>query len=429
MSNKKRRNQKAASAELNSGSSKALVDQANVVDETRSSLNGSEDQTTRSGQTGSSNGARVLSYLKAHLWMMAAISFLTLGALGAGLKYLDEDARRELAKRADNKGNLNNQDQSFLNRVNPFLPTPTPSPTPQLSKSYIYAGSRLLAVEDANAVATPPADLAIWRPTTGYWWVMNPNGNVQAQVGWGLSGDQTVPGDYDGDGKTDFSVYRPATSTASAVWWILKSSTQDTSSYSVPFGAVSDLPAPADYDGDGKTDIAVYRPSTGVWFINQSSTGTNIYPQFGNSSDIPAAADYDGDGRADLAVWRNSGATFYSANSSNGQIQTHNFGSAGDVPVCADYDGDGKADIAVWRNGNASWYIEQSSNGSTMTTQWGTSGDKTVRNDYDGDGKVDIAVWRNSNGTWYIKNSADNSTRTVQWGAPGDTPVPAYYRR
>ncbi len=373
-----------------------------------------------------------LTYLRSHALMIGIIALVAFGILGSGLKYLDEDATREIARRANNKGNLNNQKESFLNNVNPFLSPPDPTPTPQLSKSYIYAGSRLLAVEDANANAVPPADLAIWRPSTGYWWVMKPDGNIQAQVGWGVNGDKMVQGDYDGDGKTDFSVFRPATASSSAVWWILRSATLDTAYYSVPFGGVEDIPAQADFDGDGRTDIAIYRPSTGVWFIQQSSNGANIYPQFGNNSDIPVAADYDGDGRADLAVWRDSGAVFYSSNSSNGQTQTHNFGLAGDLPVCADYDGDGKADIAVWRSSNATWYVKQSTTGNTVPTQWGIGTDKTVQNDYDGDGKVDIATWRTTGsdvGKWYIKNSSDNSTRTVQWGQSGDTPVPAFYRR
>jgi hypothetical protein len=423
MSNKKRRNRKIIS-NSNEVSGQTINQLAEEI--------GSNDSDIQSVQANSSVRTGLISYLKSNLWMVGIICFLALGVLGAGLKYLDDDARREITRRANNKGKLNNQEQSFLNKINPFLSPPDPTPTPQLSKEYIYAGSRLLAVEDANASAAPPADLAIWRPGTGYWWVMKPDGNIQAQVGWGQSGDKTVPGDYDGDGKTDFSVFRPATSTTSATWWILRSATQDTSYYSIPFGAVDDLPAQADFDGDGRTDIAIYRPSAGVWYIRQSSTGTDIYPQFGNSGDIPAPADYDGDGRADLAVWRDANAVFYSSNSSNGQLQTHNFGATGDLPVCADYDGDGRADIAVWRSSNATWYVKQSTTGNTITTQWGAGTDKTVPNDYDGDGKVDIAVWRTQGtdvGKWYIKNSADNSTRIVQWGALGDTPVPAYYRR
>ncbi|HEV8592619.1 MAG TPA: hypothetical protein VGQ55_10990 [Pyrinomonadaceae bacterium] len=87
---------------------------------------------------------------------------------------------------------------------NPLAP-PLPTPAPQLAKEYLYAGSRLLAVEDANANAAPPADLAVWRPSNGQWWTLNSQGGSSTYT-WGVSTDVPVPGDFDGDGKTDFAV-------------------------------------------------------------------------------------------------------------------------------------------------------------------------------------------------------------------------------
>ena len=123
---------------------------------------------------------------------------------------------------------------------NPLAPA-APSPTPQLTKSYVYAGSRLLAIEDANANASPPYDLAIWRPSTGTWWVLGGPGSQSTSYQWGAYGDKAVPGDFDGDGKTDFSIYRPST----GYWWITKSS--DGSTAATSFGQSADIPAPADY--------------------------------------------------------------------------------------------------------------------------------------------------------------------------------------
>ena len=94
------------------------------------------------------------------------------------------------------------------------LAAPLPTPTPQLSKEYIYAGSRLLSVVDANAQEAPPADLAVWRPSTGGWWVMGGQWSLQVTQNWGSSGDVPVQGDYDGDGKTDFAVWRKEESAA-----------------------------------------------------------------------------------------------------------------------------------------------------------------------------------------------------------------------
>src|SRR5438445_4593210 len=99
------------------------------------------------------------------------------------------------------------------------LAMPSATPTPQLSKEYIYAGSRLLAVEDANANAAPPADLAVWRPSNGEWYVLGGTNSAQTYFNWGTSGDVPVPGDFDGDGKTDFSIFRPSSST----WWVYRS--------------------------------------------------------------------------------------------------------------------------------------------------------------------------------------------------------------
>jgi hypothetical protein len=440
MSNKKRRSRQTMSEAIGLGLSNQAVNRtavSNRIEENQTALDSAADSMTQTGHTNKRNGTGWLSYLKANLWLVGIIAFLSLGTLGAGLKYLEEDATRELAKRASNKGNLNNEAEqsSVLNKLNPFLPAALPNPTPQLSKEYIYTGGsgRLLAVEDANASAAPPTDLAIWRPASGEWWVMGSAGSQQVTQAWGLSTDKTVPGDYDGDGKTDFSVWRPSTGT----WYIVNSSTGGTGQF--PFGASGDLPAQADYDGDGRTDAAVYRPNqatnTGTWYILQSSTNQVVQGIFGLPGDIPTPKDFDGDGKADLAVWRTSNTTFYSANSSNGQVLTVELSIASTIPVPADYDGDGKADYAV-RNAN-NWIIRSSLNGQTNTIPFQNATDTEVQNDYDGDGKVDIAVWRSANGLWLIRQSSKagqtDELRQVQWGGTfngiADVPVPAFYRR
>lgn len=307
------------------------------------------------------------------------------------------------------------------------LAAPLPSPTPQLSKEYIYAGSRLLAVEDANANAAPPADLAVWRPSDGYWHVVGQTGSAATSAQWGASTDLPVPGDYDADGKTDFAIYRPS----DGYWWIFFSST---STYTnMQWGAdLLDTPAPADYDGDGKTDLAVARQNltTDVleWYISKSGGGT-ASGTFGFDNDMPGPADYDGDGKADIAVYRASNEGFYVSRSSDNVTQGIDLGETGDKVVSSDYDGDGKADAAVYNTSTAYWYVLQSTNSAIVTTQWGNSGDLPVQNDYDCDGKTDLATWRNSNAQWTIKRSSNGTTRTETFGTTGDIPVPAWYRR
>ncbi len=152
-------------------------------------------------------------------------------------------------------------------------PNALPSATVQLSKEYIYAGSRLLAVEDANASAIPPADLAVWRPSSGFWFILSSDSSQQTYQPWGSSDDLPVPADYDGDGRTDFCVFRPSSST----WWVMRSS--DASYYSVNFGQSGDVPIGADFDGDGRSDIGVYR--SGTWHVRLSSEGRVMSREFG----------------------------------------------------------------------------------------------------------------------------------------------------
>ena len=222
--------------------------------------------------------------------------------------------------------------------------------------------------------------------------------------------------DFDGDGRSDLSVFRPS----NGVWYLQ----QSTNGFrGVAFGAGDDIITPADYDGDSKTDIAVFRPSNGVWYLQQSSAGfTGV--SFGANGDVPVPADYDGDGRADIAVFRPSNGVWYIQQSTLGFTGIA-FGANGDIPVAGDYDGDGRADLAVFRPSNGVWYLQQSTGGFTGVA-FGTNGDKPVAADYDGDGKTDIAVFRPSNGVWYLQRSTAGFAG-IAFGAAGDLPVAADY--
>lgn len=221
--------------------------------------------------------------------------------------------------------------------------------------------------------------------------------------------------DFDGDGKTDISVFRPAEGN----WYILNSSNN---AFSVQhFGISTDKVTPADFDGDGKTDIAVFRE--GTWYHSRSSGGVVVVP-FGQPGDIAQPGDYDGDNKADVAIYRPSDGNWWWMSSVDGSQRATRWGISTDAPAAADYDGDGKTDFAVYRGGT--WYILKSTGGTTIT-QFGLAEDKPVVGDYDADGRADIAVWRPSTGVWYHLRSSDGGFRAQAFGLSADIPSPGDY--
>lgn len=260
-------------------------------------------------------------------------------------------------------------------------------------------------------------DVSVFRPATGQWFISGTLGPTYNVYEYGVDGDILEPGDYDGDGKTDLVVFRPSDST----WYLRMKGAFNVRQYGEP----GDIPAPADYNGDRRTDIAVFRPSTGVWYIAFSdSQNTFAQLQFGQAGDRPAAGDYDGDGKADIAVWRPSDGTWY-VQGSAGNYFAATWGVSTDIPAQGDYDGDGKTDFAVFRAAAGTWYVLQSTAG-MLIQQFGVDGDQPVTGDYDGDGRYDVSVFRPSTGTWYMSQSQGGFV-VREFGVLNDKPIPAAY--
>lgn len=226
--------------------------------------------------------------------------------------------------------------------------------------------------------------------------------------------------DYDGDGWTEYSVFRPSNGT-----WYRRTDNQSPTT-AIQFGASGDIPVPGDYDGDGKTDLAVFRPASGDWYQLYSSDLTVHGAHFGLSGDKPVPGDYDGDGRSDIAVYRPSGGAWYVLQSGSGSVSSTAFGISTDIPVPVDFDGDRRTDVAVFRPTEGAWYLIASATNSVVSQTWGANGDKPVAADYDGDLKADIAVFRPSNGIWYVLRSSNSALLAMQWGQAGDVPIPAF---
>jgi hypothetical protein len=231
-------------------------------------------------------------------------------------------------------------------------------------------------------------------------------------------------GDFDADGRTDIAVFRPSTGE-----WLRVNSRTGTRE-TATLGQNGDIPAAADFDGDGQADVAAFRPSSGKWLIRDSGTLQVRTVQWGGTTaDIPAPADYDGDGRADIAVFRPSNGYWYILQSATNTPRYVQWGgTTGDIPAAGDYDGDGRADIAFFSPSNGYWYLRRSAAGIQYVQWGGTAADVPAPGDYDGDGKTDVAFWRPSDNYWYIKSSATGAARYVRWGGvPTDVPVPGDY--
>ena len=269
------------------------------------------------------------------------------------------------------------------------------------------------------------SDFVVYRPTTGEWFIRYSSYGYVVGAGawwfqWGLIGDVPIVGDFDGDGRTDVTVYRPTT----GEWFIRYSSygyVVGAGTWLYQWGLPGDTPIASDFDGDGKTDVAVYRPSTGEWFIRYSSrgylvgAGTWLY-QWGLPGDMPISADFDGDGKTDLAVYRPTTGEWFIRYSSRGHLVgdgpwLYQWGLAGDTPIAADFDGDGKTDLGVYRPSTGQWFIRYSTHGHAVGAgawlyQWGLVGDVPMVEDFDGDGKTDITVYRPATGEWFLRNSS-----------------------
>ena len=267
-------------------------------------------------------------------------------------------------------------------------------------------------------------DLTVYRSSNNTFYAQGSltGGLIERQIGQpGDSVSLTV--DFDGDGKSDFSTARY---NSQVLWRIFGSANGTLQETQWGNSTLGDFFAAGDYDGDGRADIAVFR--AGVWYIIESSTGNFRYEYFGQSGDAPAPNDFDRDGKVDLAVARseNGRRVWYVRRSSDNQFYSVQWGLSSDAFFTgrADWDGDGAADISVIRSesGQRVFYILRSSDAQLQIIRWGLASDLVKLGDYDGDGKTDAAVTRTVNGVkvFFILQSSNAEARYETFGLPGD---------
>jgi len=223
-----------------------------------------------------------------------------------------------------------------------------------------------------------------------------------------------VDNDFNGDGITELTVYYPMSGT----WYIKNTNGTEIEQ----FGWEDAIPVSGDYDGDGFTDIAVYWPEGGRWFIRYTATGLFDIIDWGWSDAVPVPADYNGDRKIDVAVY-DPDAGFWYIRYPNNVIRTETLGASTQIPVPADYDGDRKADIGVYDMTSGDWNIVLSSTQPPLSFNLGGTGAMPVPGDYDGDTLADPAVYSPASGTWaFLPGTPD-----INWGWSAAVPVPSDY--
>ncbi len=263
-------------------------------------------------------------------------------------------------------------------------------------------------------------DLAIYRPSNNTYYILDWfTGSVRTQGHFLFGAAPHLPAaeDYDGDRKTDVGFYNSAGS------WSYEWSS-DSSVKFATWGQAGDIQMAGDYDGDGRADLVIWRPSNGAWHFLRSSDGGLSSIQWGEPTDRPLSADFDGDGRNDVAVWRPADGRWYVIFSTNNSINVSQYGEPNDIPATGDFDGDGRNDLSLFRPSTGVWFQKLSNDNTFVNATWGINGDVPVVGDYNNDGRDDIAVWRPSTGTWYAILSGGGILQVPGWGIPNDMPVP-----
>jgi hypothetical protein len=269
-------------------------------------------------------------------------------------------------------------------------------------------------------------DFAVFRPSTGTFYVDTVAG-ASSSLQWGTSGDIPVAGSwgsFNGPGTNDYAVWRPNANAGYGTLFVFGVENRSV-------GMTGDIPVVFDINGDHKAEFAVFRPSNGNWYYGQES-GPLTTVHWGTAGDVPVPGDYDGDGKDDLAIWRPSNGHLYVMTSAGPTMDRTLDGSlipAGSstnwIAVPGHYLGGRQTDFALWNKYTGQWVVDIVGRGGTVPKMgWGTIGDIPVPGDYDGDGKTDFAVYRpGSPGTFFVMQSKSQLPNIHSLGANGDIPV------
>ncbi|MFA5043097.1 MAG: FG-GAP-like repeat-containing protein [Kiritimatiellia bacterium] len=228
--------------------------------------------------------------------------------------------------------------------------------------------------------------------------------------------------DYDGDGISDLGVYR-------GTEWSVRSVDERVLAAGARVFGGAGRPVLGDLDGDRRSDPMAHDGASGIWQILYSGSGYRLARgEFGASGYLGLVADYEGVGHGDMSVFHEGNGRWYVLKSDGG-LMVWNWGSSGYEPVIGDYNGDGRWDMAVYQESSGLWYI-RTLDGQLLASGaiWGGPGFSPVPGDYDGDGLWDAAVYQETTGRWYI-GALDGRILAlgIEWGGLGLEPVMGDY--
>ncbi len=278
------------------------------------------------------------------------------------------------------------------------------------------------------------ADLAVYRPSEQKWFTQYSSDNSIQTLVFGQPNDKILVGDYDADRKLDRTTFQTDDPNypGRGVWRIFRSS--DESLQEIQWGLRDDIPLTLEIDRNNTSDIAVFRPSSGIWYIhrmgdiikpltNEFHGESDLAIQWGTVGDKPLTGDFNADGIDELIAFRPTEGNWYIYDYANRNYRIEHWGMSGDIAMAKDFDGDLKFDLAVYRPSEGNWYIRNSIDNSITIRRFGLSEDIPVPADFDKDSVADIAVFRPSDGTWYVLKSSDNSFFATRFGMNGDIPA------
>jgi hypothetical protein len=226
------------------------------------------------------------------------------------------------------------------------------------------AGTNDVFVSAVGACAMGQADtVGLVDPRAGRWLLCNTAG-VGTQFFFGDPGDLPIAGDWNNNGTDTPGLYRQS----DGFFYARNSNTQGTADFACFAGNPGDVPVAGDWDGDGDDTVGIYRPSIQTFYLfNITCTGSpmgeaQVSFLFGNPGDLPYAGDFDGDGLTEVGLFRPSTGFVYYRDTLTFGNATNSFfwGNPADRVFSGDWDGNGTSTPGLFRPSSATMFLRNS---------------------------------------------------------------------